>query len=52
MLDVMHILPAIVSEKYPTFQFHIMIKTFIIYALPFFLYWAMMKSHLLSETEP
>ncbi len=50
--NAMHMLPSIVSEKYPTFQLHIMIKTFIIYALPFFLYWAMVKIHLLSETEP
>ncbi len=49
--DVMHMLPAIVSEKYPVFQLHITVKTFIIYALPFFLYWAMTKIHLLSETE-
>ena len=49
--DGMHMLPRIVSEKYPIFQLHIMVKTFIIYALPFFLYWAMIKSHLLGETE-
>ena len=50
--NVMHMLLAIVWEKYPIFQLHIMVKTFILYALPFVLYWAMAKSRLLNERKP
>ncbi|HDY69293.1 MAG TPA: hypothetical protein ENH85_16095 [Candidatus Scalindua sp.] len=51
VMNAMHMLPAIVSEKYPGFQLHIMVKTFIIYALPFVLYWTIAKRRLPSETE-
>lgn len=49
--DAMHMLPPVVSKKYPVFQLHITVKTFIIYALPFFLYWVMMKGRLLKNNK-
>jgi hypothetical protein len=45
----MQMLPRILAEKYPAFQLHIAIKTFIIYALPFLLHWIMLKSRMLNE---
>ncbi|HDY87872.1 MAG TPA: hypothetical protein ENH82_07130 [bacterium] len=50
--DIMHMLPAIVSKKYPIFQLDIMVKTFILYAFPFVLYWVVKKGRFLNERKP
>jgi len=38
-----HILPEIVFSKYPTFEYHVLIKSLIIYVLPFLLYFIFNK---------
>ncbi len=48
---VRNMLPSIVYEKYRVFQLHITVKTFIIYALPFVLYWVVRKGRLLNQKE-
>lgn len=50
LFNAINKLPSIILEKYPIFQFTVMVKVFIIYTLPFFLYWIVRKSRLLKET--
>ena len=49
LLGCTHLLPAVIKEKYPYFEISVLMRTCILYALPFLLYWLTARKKSLSK---